>query len=1002
MPIQSRALLGVLCASVAVYLLTPVAIRVAGRFEFYDKPAGYKGHSAPTPYLGGAAVMAGFLLALLTASLAVDARRTLPLAGGVALLWLVGTIDDRRGLSPALRVAVELALAGMLWGLGLGWDLGLGFGVDLLLTSVWIVGVVNAFNLFDNMDGATSTMALVIAGAVALLGLLEANVWLAATAAALAGSCLGFLPHNMASPARIFLGDGGSMPLGFAVAALVMVGTSGAVPAWQALVVGLLLVGIPALDTALVVVSRRRRGIPILTGDRRHLTHRTQRRVRTARLVAMVLGAAQAIVAALAVFSAEGGSSVTLMAVLAYLLAAGTTIVLLEAEETRRELAEGGAVGAVRAGRRPRREGELPVRALLVAIGLGAALSTFWFGFYDSALWVPIGLGVVTACASALVATRVRLTRSATALLATSTGLALWTLLSSRWGESAQQAVVQGNRALVAIAVLALVLILCRTRARAAWLVGALGAGVAVVAIWVLVHLLAGDRTIFVSGRLNQPFGYINAQATVGAIGLWIAVAVAERRRPAVAGPGAAAAVLLAGLLVLTASRGGAIGIVGSTLVVFVALPGRLRRIGVLVIVVAAVLAISGQLLDVYDAAAAQRLTPTDVRGAGTGLLVAALVAGLVWALLAGLAERIERRGAQPWRMARRGAGAVVAVAAIGVALVALLSAGRIANRIERQYDAFTTLGTVASSSRTANVTTRLVSGGGNRYDYWRIAWGAFRDRPVAGIGAGNYDVRYFRQRTTPENVRQPHSIELQVLSETGLVGGLLLLGAIVAGAFGLVATGRRARTSRSERTLAVAAAGGASAWIFHTSVDWMHLLPGVTAMALCLLAVLMRGRTDAEAAEAAVPSRRRAVPLRIVGGLVVAAIFVLAGAALSRQGLAEHDRGQAATLLARDPAAALREANRSLKLDGDDVRTYYVKAAALARFDRGDDARAVLGEALAKEPHDFVTWALLGDLATRQDELDRARRYYGRAHELNPLDRSLTGLARNPTDRRG
>ena len=100
------------------------------------------------------------------------------------------------------------------------------------------------------MDGAASVMALVVCAASSAIGLVQGDAWLAIAGAALCGACLGFLPHNLASPARIFLGDGGSMPIGFAVAALVMVGSADAVPAWQALVVGLLLVGVPALDTA--------------------------------------------------------------------------------------------------------------------------------------------------------------------------------------------------------------------------------------------------------------------------------------------------------------------------------------------------------------------------------------------------------------------------------------------------------------------------------------------------------------------------------------------------------------------------------------------------------------------------------------------------------------------------------------------------------------------------------------------------------------------------------
>ena len=141
---------------------------------------------------------------------------------------------------------------------GLGWKLGGGPVIDAVVTAVWVVAVVNAFNLFDNMDGAASTMALVAAGGACVLAVVTGDTWVAVAGAALCGACLGFLPHNLASPARIFLGDGGSMPLGFIVAALVASAAHSAEPSSLALLVGFLLVGIPVLDTCLVIFSRTR------------------------------------------------------------------------------------------------------------------------------------------------------------------------------------------------------------------------------------------------------------------------------------------------------------------------------------------------------------------------------------------------------------------------------------------------------------------------------------------------------------------------------------------------------------------------------------------------------------------------------------------------------------------------------------------------------------------------------------------------------------------------
>jgi Flp pilus assembly protein TadD len=124
---------------------------------------------------------------------------------------------------------------------------------------------------------------------------------------------------------------------------------------------------------------------------------------------------------------------------------------------------------------------------------------------------------------------------------------------------------------------------------------------------------------------------------------------------------------------------------------------------------------------------------------------------------------------------------------------------------------------------------------------------------------------------------------------------------------------------------------------------------------------------------------------------------LVVAGASLSRQGLADIYRTRAQHELGANPAAAITDANRSLDIDSDDVETYYVKAAALARFDQSAAAEAALGQALAHEPNNYVTWALLGDIAVREHRLGVARRDYTRAHQLNPRETILAELSRDP-----
>ncbi len=994
MSLAERLLISLAVASAIVYVATPYAIHVAGRLQFYDKPVGYKGHARPTPYLGGAAVMSGFVLAMLLA--AGDWGKTVPLVGGVALLWTVGTIDDRRTVSPLMRVVIEVVLAAMIWDSGLGWDLHLGGAVNLTLTCVWVVGIVNAFNLFDNMDGAASTMALVVSAGAALIGIVRGDVWLAVGAASLGGACLGFLPRNLCLPARIFLGDGGSMPLGFAVAVLVMVAASTSTVAWQSLLVALLLVGIPALDTSLVIVSRRRRGVSVLAGGRDHLTHRARRFLPSARAVALSLGAIQAVVSVVAVLAIEGGTSFLVISAILYVLAAGGAVVLLE----RQRVEEFGAHAdpAVRETDTP---SDSPAGlACLVLLGLGAGLSPFFFAFYDTSAWVPIGLGLVAVCAVAVVARPTRPSASAALAMGGVLGLGIWSLISTAWAESVENAVVSGNRWLAYGALLLLLLVLLRSERRSAVLLGAAGLGVTAVAISVLARLLGGNPgSLFLGGRLNSPLGYINGEGCLFVIGFWLCFAVAEARRALVAGPAAGMATLMACLAMLSQSRGTALAMLFALVVVVAVVPGRTRRVYGLLVVAGAITLAAPDLLRVYERSLGGSTSVEAGHVAGQAALLAAIAAGLAWGLLTlGWELTVSSRA---WGSRAGTTGSWLLAIPIVVALVvAGSSAQRIEHDARTQWHAFTHLaepGVGASAS--AGSQSRLLSGGGHRYDYWRIAWRVWREHPVLGVGAGNYPRSYYQQRDTTEDIEQPHSIELQTLSELGLVGALLLAGLLFAIGWGILRMRSAAVGSPLARALTVGATGAVIAWLTQTSVDWMHLLPGLTAIAIAAIAVLVRvhsthGHSPQSGFAEALASR----PSRAVALSAILATLVVAGASLSRQGLADIYRTRAQRELNVHPASALTDADRSLDIDSDAMETYYVKAAALAHFDQAAAAESTLGEALAREPDNFVTWALLGDIAVRERRLTVAKRDYSRAHQLNPRNVTLTELVADPS----
>jgi UDP-GlcNAc:undecaprenyl-phosphate/decaprenyl-phosphate GlcNAc-1-phosphate transferase len=287
--------------------VTPLAIRVANRLSFYDQPGGYKVHPDATPYLGGAAVVAAFALAALL-FVGVN-REVFVILGGAGLLFVVGTLDDRRTVRPSVRLWVTSGAAALLWAGGVGWSIFDYDAANLALTVLWVIGAVNAFNLMDNLDGAAPTVAAASGTGVAALGVIHDVGAVAALAFALVGACVGFLKYNLAAPARIFLGDGGSMPIGFVLAAAVMIVLEPPGSGPRALIPAALLLGLVIFDTTLVIVSRSVRRVTVWKGARDHVTHRLLPLLRSPKAVAGVLALVQAILCGLAIASAELGTA---------------------------------------------------------------------------------------------------------------------------------------------------------------------------------------------------------------------------------------------------------------------------------------------------------------------------------------------------------------------------------------------------------------------------------------------------------------------------------------------------------------------------------------------------------------------------------------------------------------------------------------------------------------------------------------------------------------------
>jgi len=299
-------------AAAAAFLLTPLAITVARRTKFYDLPKGYKGHRTPTPYLGGSAIILAVLLAVVVSG--GTAGRYTPIVICAVLMWAMGTVDDKVNLPIRVRVVVEVAVGITLSACGLGWQVFHQGVADGALSVCWVVGVMNAFNLMDNMDGASATTAAVSSLGAGTLALLSGRSGLAPLCFATAGACIGFLPRNLANPAKIFMGDGGSLPIGMIVAAVAMSAVNRDYLGPRGVVIGALLVGLVIFDTTLVTVSRSRAGRSVFTGGRDHTTHRLAQVVGTPRRVAMTLAGAQLTLCTLTIGLARAGGGWVLLA----------------------------------------------------------------------------------------------------------------------------------------------------------------------------------------------------------------------------------------------------------------------------------------------------------------------------------------------------------------------------------------------------------------------------------------------------------------------------------------------------------------------------------------------------------------------------------------------------------------------------------------------------------------------------------------------------------------
>jgi UDP-GlcNAc:undecaprenyl-phosphate/decaprenyl-phosphate GlcNAc-1-phosphate transferase len=266
----------VLVSLIVSLVATWVARTAAVRFALLDRPDQRKVHANPIPLLGGLAIYAAFLLAVLATNSRVVLAEGTAVLIGATLLVLVGAYDDQYGMSPRVKLAAQFLAAIIVVAGGVQVSLFTNPWLNLPLTIFWMVGIGNAMNLLDNMDGLSAGIALIAASFFTLLALSQGQVWVATTSAALAGATLGFLMYNW-NPATIFMGDAGSLLLGYMLAILGMKLRFTNIEPQRTWLIPILILAVPIFDTTLVTISRLRRGISITSGGKDHTSHRLVR-----------------------------------------------------------------------------------------------------------------------------------------------------------------------------------------------------------------------------------------------------------------------------------------------------------------------------------------------------------------------------------------------------------------------------------------------------------------------------------------------------------------------------------------------------------------------------------------------------------------------------------------------------------------------------------------------------------------------------------------------------
>jgi UDP-GlcNAc:undecaprenyl-phosphate GlcNAc-1-phosphate transferase len=299
-------------AFVLSFFFTPVARQLAFKLGILDIPKDdRKVHKEPIPYLGGAAIYASAIFTMLIFS-ELDKTSVSIMIGGT-VVFLIGLIDDINDISPKLKLAGQIiaAMIAVYGGAKINYITNPipGYNVIYLehfatpISILWIVGITNTINLVDGLDGLASGVAAISASTMMFMASISGFDYILLECAVIAGSSLGFLPYNF-NPAKIFMGDTGSLFLGYMLAVISILGFLKTVTL-AAIIIMVLVLGIPLFDTFFAIVRRIRNKKPIMEADRGHVHHRLLAKGFTQRQTVLILYIVSILFGAAAIFFSD-------------------------------------------------------------------------------------------------------------------------------------------------------------------------------------------------------------------------------------------------------------------------------------------------------------------------------------------------------------------------------------------------------------------------------------------------------------------------------------------------------------------------------------------------------------------------------------------------------------------------------------------------------------------------------------------------------------------------